>query len=224
MDDLFKMAVLLVTGLIVAGMAAAQVEISSASVDPAMVEGGETVGNQVFTLDVEGLSADGDVDYVYFEFPDEFSEEDLSVNSLESDVSVDESAELTDRSEDGERRTVVAGLNPDEGEEVGAEIVLDISVTYPEEFESMTVNAEVEDSQGDSVTESIDVEATMEQDVEEEPQNETGNETVNETDDELGPINESDEGPTEMEPEETEEESEGIIASIVSFFRGLFSS
>lgn len=213
--------------LAIAGMAAAQVEVSSASSDPAEVEAGETVDEQAFIMELQGLSTDGEVDYVNLSFSEQFSEDDLSINSVDSNVSIEEDAELV---EGDNGQMITLGLNPEEDEETNAEVTFDMSVTYPEDFESMTVDINIEDSQEESASEALTVETgEMQNETEEPGTNETENETFQNDTEEPGldPENETDD-PNVTEPGQpenetgTDENGDGLIDSFISWLRDLF--
>lgn len=219
--NLTKYTAVLIAVSLFTGVAAAQsASISSQSVTPEEVTAGEEVQNQEFNIVIEDFSADGDTNDVYFEFSD-FSEDALSVNQVESSVSVDSSASLLDGNEDGKQNVVYVGLVEDNDSPVTADVTLDIDVQYPEDFQSTTVDAYIEDSSHGDASTTLEVASTDSEETNEENQDENSQETGTSEDTTESTDEQTSEQSTE-EATETTEEDEGFLGSIISLFTGLF--
>ncbi|SDX91212.1 hypothetical protein [Halopenitus persicus] len=126
------------------------VAIVDGTVDPASVDPGETVNNQVVTVTLANVSADGDTDTHYVAFPNELAD-GLSVNgaSVNGSASIAQSAELVDgRDGDGVDDTVRFQTDVDGGGTVDLNTTVDVSVDYPDAETSYGIDATVEDSSG----------------------------------------------------------------------------
>lgn len=260
-------------------VSAAQVDVESGFTQPSEVEAGSTVQNQLFNVNIHSLSADGDTDYVYFQFPNEF-EGNLSLNSVDSNISISSSKTLVDYDNDSLEETAKVGLSRDGEGNVTGNVTLDATVSYSPEFDQAEVNVqavdssngedsaklevvdmeqETSDSQNTSDTEeSTDTEQTENDSTTEETDSADETDTENNTTDseQSDPVDESESDSTDNNQTQTDEETDnteengttetdntedttnstdseetdsqessgdqGIIASIVSFFTGLF--
>jgi len=126
--------------------------ITGGSASPTGVTSGKTVSNQQVTVDLTGLSQDGDTDTHYVEFPNPLASS-LSVNSAESSVtSVTSSPNVVDGSDgDGVQDTVRFATSGDGGGSVDTTLTVDVSVTYPSPG-TYHIDARTVDSDGDTAT------------------------------------------------------------------------
>lgn len=170
------------------GTASAQtVDAEAGFVNPEEVEPNTTVSNQEFNIVVENLSADGDTDEAYFEFP-HFLNESLSPNSVDSNISISSSKTLVDSDNDGVKESVKVGLSRDGEGAVTGNITLDIGITYPEEFDSFPVEVTVNDSKNGESTTTLNVANAEDSSSDEETADDTEDnqteDTVDDTEDE----------------------------------------
>lgn len=230
---LFTASVLFVAMI---GLGSAQsVDTEPGFVQPESVSPGQDVSNQLFNVKINALSADGDTDYVYFQFPDEFAGS-LSPNTVDSNISVASSNSVVDYDEDGNQETVEVGLSEDGNSSVYTNITLDTGVSYPQNFDDFEVEVTVEDSANgedsttlqvknadaasddtsDSTSDSSDsTEDSDSTDESTEDTTDTGNQDTSGT----GSSDDS----TGSDQDSQDESSEGgFISGIVSFFTGLF--
>ncbi|MFT4892714.1 MAG: hypothetical protein ACI8Z7_000498 [Candidatus Nanohaloarchaea archaeon] len=215
-----KLLTLSLAAIAIFGLATAQstVNVEGQYAEPAQASPGDDISNQMFSVMIDGLSADGDTDYVYFEFPNEF-EGQLSPNTVDSNVSVSSSNSLVDYDNDSVQETVEVGLSQDGNNSVTAEVILDAGVTYPDQFEDFEVNVAVEDSSNGEDSTSLEVtnSASEEDETSENPEAGTGGET--------DPSQETENEESREDPEGTESDSsdsEGLLGGILGIFTGLF--
>ena len=147
---------------LLASISASAVTLESSGVDPGGVNAGTTVDNQLVNLEVSNLSADGDTDRFYFEFPDYVN---LSPNTVNSNLAVSSSQEVVDRDGDGESSTVTFAVSPSGDENVDANVTLDTGIDYTRE--DAVVDISVVDSAGDQ-----DGDTSVVRVSEDEPENE----------------------------------------------------
>jgi hypothetical protein len=139
------------------GAASAQtVDAEAGYVNPEEVEPNTTVSNQEFNVVVDNLSADGDTDEAYFEFP-HFLNESLSPNDVQSNISISSSKTLVDSDNDGVKESVKVGLSRDGEGSVTGNMTLDIGITYPEQFDSFPVEVTINDSSNGESTTTLNV-------------------------------------------------------------------
>lgn len=150
------LAVSLITASFIGAATAQTVDAEAGYVSPQEVEPNTTVSNQEFNVVVDHLSADGDTDHVYFEFP-HFLNESLSPNAVNSNISVSSSKTLVDQDNDGVKESVHVGLSRDGDGAVTGNITLDIGITYPAEFDSFPVDVKVNDSSNGAATTTLNV-------------------------------------------------------------------
>ncbi|MFQ3274890.1 MAG: hypothetical protein ACI9LV_000427 [Candidatus Nanohaloarchaea archaeon] len=187
------------------GLATAQstVSVEGQYAEPSQASPGDDISNQMFSVMIEGLSADGDTDYVYFEFPNKF-EGRLSPNTVDSNVSVSSSNSLVDYDNDSVQETVEVGLSRDGNNSVTTEVTLDTGVTYPDQFEDFNVNVYVEDSSHGEDSTSLEVTNSASEEETSDSQDTESEDSAEETD------------------SNTSETSEGLLGGILGFFTGLF--
>jgi hypothetical protein len=128
------------------------VAIEDGTADPANVTPGTTVDNQQVTVTLSGVSADGDTDTHYVEFPDALAG-GLAVNSasVNGSASIAQSAELVDGFDgDGTADTVRFQTDTDAGGTVALNVTVDVSVDYPDADGTYGIDARTEDSDGDT--------------------------------------------------------------------------
>jgi len=189
------------------GAASAQsVDVEPGYVNPQEVEPNTTVSNQEFNTVVNNLSADGDTDEIYFEFP-HFLNESLSPNNVDSNISISSSKTMVDSDNDGTVESVKVGISRDGEGSVTGNITLDIGITYPAEFDSFPVEATVNDSSNGDSTTTLNVNnagTTQEEtsDSEESDSTENSTEDSESTDEEDGEDS-SDSGDNEETEEDT---------------------
>ena len=208
------------------GLGSAQsVDVEQGFVQPESVSPGQDVSNQLFNVKINALSADGDTDYVYFQFPDEFAGS-LSPNTVDSNISVSSSNSVVDYDEDGNPETVEVGISEDGNSSVYANVTLDTGVSYPQNFSDFEVEVAVEDSANgeDSTTLQVvnadaaeDDSASTDDESTEEP-TESGDQ---DTEDSSGSSDNDSTGSDQDSQDESSEDG-GFISGIVSFFTGLF--
>lgn len=201
---------------------AASLSFGSSSAEPATVQPGETINNQMFEFQVSEVTADGNTDALYVEFPNGLNDS-ISANKASFDnASVTSSIQLVDGVDgDGVDDTFSFSTSPTGDQDyVTLNAVADISVDYPDEETSYTVTATVEDSSGETASADI---ATVQ--VESESSNTAdgstdsgGSETVSgESDEEI-----SGESTDSSRENSSSDSEEGIFAVIGSFITGLF--
>ena len=214
-----KLLTLSLATIAIFGLATAQstVNIKGQYAEPAQASPGDDISNQMFSVMINDLSADGDTDYVYFEFPNEFGGQ-LSPNTVDSNVSVSSSNSLVDYDNDSVQETVEADLSRDGNNSVTAEVTLDTGVTYPDRFEDFNVNVYVEDSSNGEDSASLEVTNSAAEEEEETTDNQESG-TGSETD----PSQETEnEDSIEGTDSDSSESSEGLLDGILGFFTGLF--
>lgn len=212
MTTLTKLATLSALLVSLIALSSAQsVELESGFVAPAEVAPGEDISGQQFNVVVHDLSADGNTDYLFFEFPEQFADR-LSPNNVDSNVSISSSKKLVDYDGDDVKETVQVGLSEDGEGSVTANVTLDTEVNYPQQFENFRVEVHVEDSSNGQSSNILQVtNAEQNQDSTEDNSGgitgstDTGEPSNNETSDDSNSESES-----------------GFISSIVSFLQGLF--
>jgi hypothetical protein len=214
-----KLLTLSLASIAIFGLATAQstVSVEGQYAEPAQASPGDDISNQMFNVMINGLSADGDTDYVYFEFPNEF-EGQLSPNTVDSNVSVSSSNSLVDYDKDSVHETVEVGLSQDGNNSVTAEVTLDTGVTYPDQFEDFEVNVAVEDSSNGEDSTSLEV--TNSASEEETSDQDAG--TEGETDPSQETENDDNEGTESETTESDSSDSEGLLGGILGIFTGLF--
>jgi hypothetical protein len=173
------LAVSLITASFLGAASAQTVDAEAGYVSPQEVEPNTTVSNQEFNVVVENLSADGDTDHVYFEFP-HFLNESLSPNTVDTNISVSSSKSLVDQDDDGVKESVHVGLSRDGEGAVTGNITLDIGIDYPAEFDSFPVDVKVNDSRNGADTTTLNVENVEAAD--EETSNETEDDSTSDSD------------------------------------------
>ena len=134
----------------------ATLAIIGGSATPSEVLPGTTVDNQEISVDLSGVSADGNTDTHYVEFPNALAD-GLSVNSasVEGSASIAQSAELVDGVDgDGIADTVRFQTDADGGGTTSPTTTVDVSVDYPNVEWTYDIDARVEDSDGDTDTRS----------------------------------------------------------------------
>jgi len=134
----------------------ATVAIVGGSATPNEVPPGTTVDNQEIMVDLSGVSADGNTDTHYVEFPNALAD-GLSVNSasVEGSASIAQSAELVDGFDgDGVADTVRFQTDADGGGSTSLGVAVDVSVDYPDVEWTYDIDARIEDSDGDTDTQS----------------------------------------------------------------------
>jgi len=121
------------TALIPGQVAAADVTVVDGSADPAEVSPGDTVDNQQVTVVVDNVSADGNTDTFYLEFPNELAN-GLSPNYADAnDTSVTESIQLVDGYDgDGKDDTLKFSTGASGGGSIPLELTIDTGVSYPD--------------------------------------------------------------------------------------------
>jgi len=198
-----KILTAFVTSLAMVSLGSAQtVNPEPGFVQPAEVESNTTYSNQQFNIVIESLSADGDTDHVYFEFPD-FLNESLSPNNVDSNISVSSSSTLTDYNGDGVQDTVRVGLSRDGEENTTGNVTLDTGITYPVDFESFEVRVYVEDSVNGNGTTDLEVANAASETDSDSTQNDsddTEDSTTEPTDDSDSTGNSTDSGETTTNP------------------------
>jgi hypothetical protein len=172
------LAVSLIAASFLGAASAQTVDAEAGYVSPQEVEPNTTVSNQEFNVVVENLSADGDTDHVYFEFP-HFLNESLSPNTVDTNISVSSSKSLVDNDNDGVKESVHVGLSRDGEGAVTGNITLDIGVNYPADFDSFPVDVKVNDSRNGADTTTLNVENAA---ADEETSNETEDDSTSDSD------------------------------------------
>ena len=132
------------------------VQIVDGLADPDTVPPGTTVDNQEVTVDLSGVSADGNTDTHFVEFPNVLAS-GLSVNSasVNGSASIAQSAELVDGFDgDGVADTVRFQTDADGGGSTSLGVAVDVSVDYPDVEWTYDIDARIEDSDGDTDTQS----------------------------------------------------------------------
>ncbi|OYR69886.1 hypothetical protein DJ71_20975, partial [Halorubrum sp. E3] len=127
-----------------------EVVILDGSADPDTVSPGTTVNNQGVTVTLANVTADGDTDTQFVEFPNELAN-GLSVNSasVNGSASIAQSAQLVEGYDaDGTDDTVRFQTDDDSGGTVDLNVTVDVSVDYPDENAIYDIDARVEDSDG----------------------------------------------------------------------------
>ncbi|MFB6072886.1 MAG: PGF-CTERM sorting domain-containing protein [Halobacterium sp.] len=124
------------------------------SAEPAVVEPNTTIDNQEVYVVLANVSADGDTDKHFVEFPNDLAS-GLSLNSasVNGSASIASSAELVEGfDDDNTTETVRFQTDTDEGGVVDLRIGVDISVPYPGDERNYWVDARVVDSNGETDT------------------------------------------------------------------------
>lgn len=216
--------------------AAASLSVGTSSAEPATVQPGETVNNQLFEFQVSEVSADGNTDTFYVEFPNDLNDS-ISANQASFDnASVTSSIELVDGvDEDGVDDTFRFSTSPTGDQDyVTLNAVADVSVDYPDEEASYAVTATVEDSSGETVSseiatvqaESGSSDSTDESSGSEDSENssdESSDETSDdETTEESSGSSQEDESESSEDSDQSGDSDEGFFATIGSFLTGLF--
>jgi thiol:disulfide interchange protein len=216
-----KLLTLSLAAIAIFGLATAQstVNVEGQYAEPAQASPGDDISNQMFSVMIDGLSADGDTDYVYFEFPNEF-EGQLSPNTVDSNVSVSSSNSLVDYDNDSVQETVEVGLSQDGNNSVTAEVILDAGVTYPDQFEDFEVNVAVEDSSNGEDSTSLEVTNSASEEETSDQDAGTGRETDPSQEQETE--NDDNEGAEKETTESDSSDSEGLLGGILGIFTGLF--
>jgi len=132
------------------------VAITGGSASPDAVTAGETVNNQRIHVDVADVSADGDTDWHYVEFPNELAGS-LSVNSADAaGTAVTSSANLVDGfDDDGVDDTVRFATSADGGGSIDTTVTVDVAISaYPAGNATYAVDARVVDSIAGTATQS----------------------------------------------------------------------
>lgn len=190
---------------------AASLDFGASSAEPSTVQAGETVNNQVFSFEVQEVSADGNTDTFYVEFPNELNNS-VSANQASFDnASVTSSVQLVDGPDaDGVDETFRFATSLAEDDTVALKATLDASVDYPDEAASYAVMATVEDSSGDTSTAQIATIQAESQDSdsqESNPQEQSGDQDSD--------------AETTSGDESSSSESGGLFAAIGSFITNL---
>jgi hypothetical protein len=196
---------------------AVSVSFGDLSVNPAVVEPGETVNNQQFSFEVRNVSADGDTDIFYVAFPNELNGS-ISANQASFETAaVSSSVQLVDGTDaDGVDDTFKFETSPSNAQNyTDLNATLDVSVDYPDVSERYRIEATVEDSNGESTSNgAVTVEAR--------PRN-LGQETQPDDSSVSERESENEVQETDSRQEDSQDsESEGLFALIGSFFMNLF--
>jgi len=133
-----------------------EVDIVDGSADPDQVAPGTTINNQKVTVTLANVSADGDTDTHFIEFPNDLAN-GLSVNSatVNGSASITQSAQLVEGyDDDNTDETVRFQTDTDAGGVVDLNVTVDTSVDYPDENATYSIDARVEDSDDDSAQQS----------------------------------------------------------------------
>lgn len=166
-------AFLLAAVILFAGFIAGQtVGITGTSASPDRVVPGEKLKNHDFKITVDNFSANGEPNYVYYDFSN-FDGEVLSINAVGTDTVVRDGPEWIDRNGNGRKETVRIGLLEYGGKNVTKEIELDTDTRYPEELERLEIEVEVEDSTTGQDTTKIILDSRISRDDAPEQGNET---------------------------------------------------
>lgn len=176
-----KILIITLASIAILGLASAQstVNIEGNFVVPDQVTQGESLSNQKFNVMISGMSADGNTDYLYFEFPNRFKS-NFSLNNVASNISISSSKTVVDYDGDGVQETVQIGMSRDGEGNVTGNVTLDTGFTYPEDFESMEVQAHIQDSKYGNDTASLTV--TSESTTDDTTQSDDGTEGEETTD------------------------------------------
>ncbi|MFB6195047.1 MAG: hypothetical protein ABEI80_02670, partial [Haloplanus sp.] len=131
------------------------VAVGDGTADPAQVSPGTTINNQKVYVDVYGVSADGDTDTYYVEFPDALAS-GLSPNSASANAtSITSSIELVEGyDDDGTDDTLTFATSASGGGTLNLNVSVDTSVDYPDSEALYGIDFRVDDSNGENVTES----------------------------------------------------------------------
>lgn len=127
------------------------VGIDGGSANPANVSGGTTIDDQKVHVVLSNVSADGDTDTHYVEFPDALAS-GLSVNgaSVNSSASIAQSAQLVDGFDnDSTQETVKFKTGDNSGGSISLNVTVNVSVEYPDTNATYGIDARVQDSDGD---------------------------------------------------------------------------
>lgn len=117
-------------------------------IDPPGYQPNEDLDHLFVGLEIKGLSADGETDWIYYRFPDFVY---LDPRSVESNLSISSEEKLVDQNDDGVKETLVLGVNSNSSGDVTGDIVLDTAARI-EAYRDFKINSTIQDSKYGNVT------------------------------------------------------------------------